>query len=120
MLKSLYLLMLCLTLASTGHALPFHLDTFFHKSIATHSSQAKDPSKIAFYHHSSAIKHPYRIIGKSSISRRNIIGISRQPSTLNAMLRKKAADMGGDAIIDFKQDNQKIEATIIAFEKAFS
>jgi len=77
----------------------------------------KRGNSIAFYSKESAIKHPYRIIGKETISRYNIIGLERQPQTLDELMKNLAASMGGDAIINITTDKQKIEGTVVSFEK---
>lgn len=123
MLKSLCLLFtLCLTFATAGYTSSLKLDFSPGKinDPILLATKIRNPDNIAFYAQHSSIKRPYRIIGKSSVPRRNIIGFTRQAKTINEIMRKKAATMGGDAIINIKQDSNNVEGVVIAFEKALS
>ncbi len=83
----------------------------------TPKHQAKHQHGVAFYSKSSHVKHPYRIIGKESISRYDFIGLERQSKTVDDLLKSLAASMGGDAVINITADSQKVEGTVISFEK---
>ena len=86
-------------------------------SYVTHRHQAKPGNTVAFYPHESAVEHPYRIIGKETISRFNFIGMERQSKTLHELMKSLAASMGGDAVVNISADTQKVEGTVISFEK---
>ncbi|HVY53316.1 MAG TPA: hypothetical protein VHA13_02235 [Gammaproteobacteria bacterium] len=119
MLKSLCLLCVCLALASTGCA--SRQPAFTPGKLNEHGAVAyNDPQRILFYNVNSAIKRPYRVIGKSTVSERNIIGFKRNTETVHDIMRKIAASMGGDAIINIQKDDQNIHGTIILFEKAMT
>lgn len=77
----------------------------------------KDPTLIAFYQEDNSVKRPYRIIGREKVSRFNVIGMQRQSAQVNEIMRKVAASMGGDAVINIRQDEQKLEGTVISYER---
>jgi hypothetical protein len=78
---------------------------------------AKSPEVVAFYTSQRKPQRPYRIIGMATVSKYNLFGIQRQEATLQSMLQKLAASVGGDAVINLTHDDQSIQANIIAFEK---
>lgn len=86
-------------------------------SYATPRHPAKHGNEVAFYPHESSIKRPYRIIGKETVSRYNFIGMERQSRILDELMKSLAASMGGDAVINISADKQKVEGTVISFEK---
>lgn len=86
-------------------------------SYSTAKHYAKPGNTIAFYPQAFSIKRPYRIIGKETVSRYNVLGMERQPRSLDELLRRHAASMGGDAVMNISKDSQKVEATVISFEK---
>jgi len=83
----------------------------------TFKHQPKRGHIIAFYSEKTFIKRPYRIIGKETISRYNLIGFERQTKILQDLMKSLAASMGGDAVINITSDKMKIEGTVISFEK---
>lgn len=127
MRKSFVLCAFCFAFALTGCATTTTSRSHHAKNglkqgevrIAYLTSHHKPKSKhgVAFYTKPSHIKHPYRIIGKETISRYNFIGLERQGRTIDELLRNWAASMGGDAVINITADKQKIEGTVISFEK---
>ncbi len=113
-----YILTGCTTTASDSQtARPPLKKGHAYLSYQTAKHAAKRGNKIAFYSQESFIQHPYRIIGKETISRYNLIGFERQDKTLNELMKNLAAAMGGDAIVNITSDKQKIEGTVIAFEQ---
>jgi hypothetical protein len=86
-------------------------------SYVTPLHKAKRGNEVAFYSHESSIKRPYRIIGKETVSRYNFIGIKRHSHRVDELMKNLAAAMGGDAIINISSDQQKVEGTVISFEK---
>lgn len=86
-------------------------------SYLTSFHKAKPGNDIAFYPEAAAIHRPYRIIGKETVSRYNLIGLERPPKNLDLLMKNLAASMGGDAIIDKRMDQKKVEGTVISFEK---
>jgi len=86
-------------------------------SFVTTKHKAKPHNAVTVYSNHDHLQRPYRIIGKEVVSRYNFIGLERQSKALNDIMQNLAASMGGDAIINLKVDNQKIEGTVISFEK---
>lgn len=76
----------------------------------------KDPMAVAFYPKGKAPAHPYKVIAKETVSKFNAGGIKRQKATLHDVLSQLAASVGGDAIINVKQDNQKISGEVVKFK----
>jgi len=76
----------------------------------------KDPLNIAVYPHEKP-KKPYIVVGKETISKYNEGGIKRQEACLRDAMRNLAASIGGDAVIDLQHHNDKITATVIAYDK---
>jgi hypothetical protein len=124
MLKSFCIYALCVALGLSGCTTTYQHPVCSGKiksSEATipYPSHRKSPyGGIAFYQQKAAIKRPYRIIGKETISRYNFVGLERQSATVNDLLRKVAISMGGDAIIDIRQDPLTVEGTVISYERA--
>ena len=58
----------------------------------------------------------YTVIGTVSASLLNFYGIKRQRATLNWLLDKQAAKMGGDALINQHTENGHMVATVIRFD----
>ena len=76
----------------------------------------KDPIAIAFSDEENKPLHPYKIIAKESISQFNTGGIKRQEATIHDVLRQLAASIGGDAVINIKEENQRISGEVIKFQ----
>lgn len=74
----------------------------------------KNPINVAVYTHKNPDK-PYVIIGKEIISKYNLGGIKRQEASLHDTMRNLAASIGGDAVINVEHHNDKIIATVIAY-----
>ncbi len=78
---------------------------------------AKKAETIAFYTGKIAPHSAYRIIGIASVSKKNIFGATRQDETMQKMMKKLAASMGGDGIIEVEQTNNDMQAKIIVYQK---
>lgn len=127
MRKSLFLYVLCFAFALTGcttttapshqHAKKSiqHGETLI--SFVTPKHKPKAGTTVAFFPEESHLKRPYRIIGKETVSRYNFIGLERQTKTVNEIMKSLAASMGGDAVINVTADKQKVEGTVISYEK---
>lgn len=72
---------------------------------------------IAIYQRTQKPHNAYRIIGKTSIARKDILGIERKPSMIMKLMQKKAHKLGGDGVIDIKVNNNTIDANVISYEK---
>jgi hypothetical protein len=81
-----------------------------------HKAKLKNPLSISFYQKGSAIKRPYKIIGTESVSKFNMVGIKRQEAIIQDNMRKIAAAMGGDAVIDIKRHKKMVTGTIVSYE----
>jgi len=76
----------------------------------------KDPVNINFLN-AEAPTRPYKILGKTIVSKYNLVGIKRQEATIRDLMRQQAASLGGDALINVKHNDQWIRATVIAYKK---
>lgn len=77
---------------------------------------AKDPTQVALYKHQKPMT-PYRVIGIATVSKYNLIGIPRNDMTLQEMMQKLAASIGGDALINFNDSKDTVQAHVIQFQK---
>lgn len=90
-------------------------------SCATVSHSDKHPSTKPYHKHPSMIAlddqpdRPYKVIGKTSISRFNSAGFKRQQAVIHDHLRILAASLGGDAIIHLKHKPTTVSGTVITY-----
>src|SRR5438128_1039876 len=77
----------------------------------------KNPRNIALYNAINKPMMPYRIIGVATVARHNIIGLNREDTTINDMMKKLAASVGGDGLININEGRNGIEGTIIQYQK---
>ena len=78
---------------------------------------AKDPKKITVFTQEKTPYTAYRVIGKATISKYNLLGLKREETTLKEMMKNLAASIGGDGIIDIHNNNDALQATIIQYQK---
>ncbi len=81
-----------------------------------HCHHHKDPVNVSFLNRNIP-NRPYKVLGVAEVSKFNTEGIKRQDATIRDLMREQAASLDGDAIIDIKNDDKKITATVIAFKK---
>jgi hypothetical protein len=86
-----------------------------HKKPITCST--RNPISVQVYAKSTELDHPYKILGKETISKFNSSGIKRQDACIHDALRKLAASLGGDAVINITRDERHVTGTIVAFDK---
>ena len=61
---------------------------------------------------------PYKIVGKATVSKYNIVGIKRQEATMRDIMRQLAASLDGDAVIEIhNKDDKTVTATVIAYNR---
>lgn len=87
-----------------------------HQTTASKIS-AKNPDQVALYKNSKEPHAAYRVIGVAKVSRFNMLGFKHQDETLENMLKKLAASMGGDAIMNVSTNNNFIQANVIQFQQ---
>ena len=85
------------------------------KMAALSPSHKKNPITVAVYVRETPQK-PYVVVGREIISKYNLGGIKRQEASLRDTMRDLAASVGGDAVINVEHHNDKITATIIAYD----
>jgi hypothetical protein len=86
-------------------------------SVTTHDSYpSKKPQSVSLY---TTTQHPnaaYRVIGVAKVSKYNMLGMQRRDATINSMMKKFAASIGGDGLIDVTQTDNEVQANVIAYQ----
>ena len=85
--------------------------------ITTTNVAAKNPQYVTVYAKDQSPHTAYRVIGRASVSKHNILGMKRGNATLEEMMKKLAASVGGDGLINIDNNNDSMQATIIQFQK---
>ena len=80
----------------------------------------KDPLLVAFYAKETHLKRPYRVIGKEIVPRYNPVGFKRQTAAVHDIMRRLAASIGGDAVINIHSDDEKFEGTVVSYQKVLA
>jgi PBP1b-binding outer membrane lipoprotein LpoB len=83
-------------------------------TVITHPK--KNPVEVSFLTNTD-LARPYKIVGKATVSKFNIVGIKRQEATIRDIMRQFAASLNGDALIDVTHNDKAISATIIAYKQ---
>lgn len=79
----------------------------------TQLTKKKDISAISL---NTTPTQPYTILGKEIVSQFNIVGNRRSEGIIQDKMRNLAAELGGDAVINIKRNDNTIQGTIIAFD----
>jgi hypothetical protein len=82
-----------------------------------HQVPPKNPLTVSFYPKGNNPKHPFKVIGTETVSKYNTVGIKRQEAIIRDAMRKIAAAMGGDAVIDITHDQKVVTGTVVSYEK---
>ena len=77
----------------------------------------KNPLAVSFYKNESQIKHNYKVIGTGIVSKYNTVGIKRQEAFIQDNMRKIAAAMGGDAVINVTRNSNVVSGTVVSFDE---
>jgi hypothetical protein len=85
--------------------------------LTAESYPAKNPKSITVYNDKKTPHTGYRVIGVASVSKYNLLGIKRQEKTLNDMMKKLAASIGGDGLINISQNKEGMKANVIAYQR---
>ena len=84
------------------------------KKSTKHYSSTTPNSVILLASNNIANKH-YTTIADISINRYNMVGVKRQEAVLNDLMRKNAAFLGGNAIINIHKNHHKKSGQVIRF-----
>ena len=90
--------------------------TTTHQTVTKLPHVDKDPMTVSFYSHATPLKKQYTVIGKETVSKYNVAGLKRQQAVIHDAMRKVAAAMGGDAVINIEHNNKVVTATVITYE----
>jgi hypothetical protein len=90
---------------------PSHVYTTQH-----HCHHHKDPVNVSFLNRQ-VPDRPFKVLGEAKVEKYNAVGIKRQEATIRDLMREQAASLDGDAIINIKNDEKTITATVIAYKK---
>jgi len=77
----------------------------------------KNPHSVRFYTPEKPPLAPYKVIAKASVSKRNLLGIKREHKAVQHMMKQLAASIGGDGLIDIRDNHHSLEARVIAYQK---
>ncbi|MEO8401260.1 MAG: hypothetical protein ABI597_05605 [Gammaproteobacteria bacterium] len=78
----------------------------------------KNPIEVSFYTNGENPSNPYTVVGNTTISKYNAVGIKRQTATIHDAMRSAAASMGGDAIINIKRNSNAVTGTVIMYQQS--
>lgn len=77
----------------------------------------KNPILVTLYHPEKKILTPYKVIGVAKVSKYNLVGVKREEPIIHEMMKKLAASIGGDGLIDLNTNNDAMQANVIAYQK---
>lgn len=75
-----------------------------------------NPLAVQVYPKGIQLQHPYKVIAKGTVSKFNQAGNKRQDAMIHDDLRKLAASMGGNAIINVTRDKERVTGTVVAID----
>lgn len=78
---------------------------------------SKNPQTVALYTPNKTPHTAYRVIGVATVSKHTLLGAARPENTLNDMMKKLAASIGGDGIINVNSNKDTMQAHVIAYQK---
>ena len=86
-----------------------------------HESQSlqiekKDPAAISLLKNHEIPPVHYTVIGEATVSKYNVAGIKRQKAIIQDRLRELAASMGGDAVINQRNEGRYVTGTVISYQ----
>ena len=122
MKRFLVLVLATISVCSCSHQTPNQPNlgrSIIHRDIVTSLSNEnypiKNPQKIFLFTSKEPPHAAYRIIGKAKVSKYDGFGVARKD--LHDRIKKLAASIGGDGLIDYQNNVDSIEANVIAFQK---
>ena len=77
----------------------------------------KPTQSISLYTDEKTPHAAYRVIGIASVSKFNLFGKKRPEDALHEMIKKLAASIGGDGLIDIQNNEKELQANVIAYQK---
>lgn len=78
---------------------------------------AKKAQDVKLYSYNHPPEQGYKVIGVASVYKKNILGMERKDDTIKEMMQKLAAKIGGDGLVDFVHQRDKIQASVISYQK---
>jgi hypothetical protein len=80
------------------------------------AGHARNPSDIKLFFGDKPTE-PFRELGRVSSGKFGALGRSRKREAIDDELKKKAAELGGDAVINITEDFASVSGVVIAFQK---
>lgn len=119
---SLALVTTVLTGCQTNQSHPTRMaSNFINREEIIHTTKetypAKNPQRVAVFTPDKVPHIPYRIIGVATVSKYNMMGKKRSDATVHQMMKKLAASIGGDGLIDLNNNEETMKAKVIAFHR---
>ena len=106
----------------TGQQNPTRMASNFinRESIITTTNESypnKNPKTVALYTADKSPHTAYRIIGVAKVSKFNLLGAKRNEADMHHQIKALAASIGGDGLINLKDDHESLQANVIAYQK---
>lgn len=122
MKRSYWLLTALSVLLLNGCATPTArtANNYIHKQSITSTGNypAKNPQQVAVFQSDQSPQSAYKVIGVAKVSKFNRFGMQRPDATMHTMMKKLAASIGGDGLMNLSTaGNDEWQANVIQYQK---
>lgn len=118
-MRTLYLTILCISVflsSCTSYTDIDHVNSLPKNTPQKSKVMKKNPIAVTFYKKGERPPLPFKVLGKEVVSKYNLVGVKRQEASIHDAMRKLAANLGGDAVIDVNHDEKSVSGIVIAFQ----